>query len=71
MRDFFKRKPDVIFHLAAQPIVIEGYKKPLETLKININGTINVCEIPKKKLFPKVPLIIITSDKVYRIKIKV
>lgn len=62
---FLKEKPNVIFHLAAQPIVIEGYKKPLETLNININGTINICEITKK-LFPKIPLIIITSDKVYK-----
>ena len=31
---FLKEKPNVIFHLAAQPIVIEGYKKPLETLNI-------------------------------------
>ena len=37
----------------------------METLNTNINGTINVLDITKK-LFPKIPLIIITSDKVYK-----
>ena len=60
-----KEKPDVIFHLAAQPIVLDGYKKPFETLNININGTINILEATKK-ICPEVPLIIITSDKVYK-----
>lgn len=62
---FLKEKPDIIFHLAAQPIVLEGYKNPFETLNININGTINILDITKK-LFPEIPLIIITSDKVYK-----
>lgn len=62
---FLKEKPDIIFHLAAQPIVLEGYQNPFETLNININGTINILDITKK-LFPEIPLIIITSDKVYK-----
>ena len=62
---FLNEKPDMIFHLAAQPIVLKSYKNPLETLNTNINGTINVLDITKK-LYPKVPLIIITSDKVYK-----
>ena len=37
IEDFFEKKPDVIFHLIAQPIGIEAIKKSLETLKININ----------------------------------
>ncbi len=62
---FVKEKPDLVFHLAAQPIVLESYKNPFETLNININGTINVLDITKT-LFPEIPLIIITSDKVYK-----
>ena len=57
-------KPDFIFHLAAQPLVIESYKNPYETFTVNINGTINILDIVHKHL-PSVPLVIVTSDKVY------
>jgi len=58
-------KPDVIFHLAAQPIVRESYIRPLDTLKINIFGTSNILEIIRysKK---KVSFINVTTDKVYK-----
>ena len=35
-------KPDFIFHLAAQPIVMESYKDPVETYHTNFNGTLNL-----------------------------
>lgn len=57
-------EPDIIFHLAAQPLVIESYKKPLSTIKTNIIGTSNLLEIIKKTTKTKV-VVIITSDKVY------
>ena len=57
-------EPDIIFHLAAQPLVIESYKKSLSTLKTNIIGTSNLLEIIKKSTKTKV-VVIITSDKVY------
>ena len=59
-----KNEPDIIFHLAAQPLVIESYKKPLSTLKTNIIGTSNLLEIIRKSNKTKV-VVIITSDKVY------
>jgi CDP-glucose 4,6-dehydratase len=58
-----KLKPDFIFHLAAQPIVNEGYKEPLETIKTNILGTSNILESVKQNKIKN--CIIITSDKCY------
>ena len=40
-----KVKPNIIFHLAAQPLVIESYMKPIDTFNININGTANILDI--------------------------
>jgi CDP-glucose 4,6-dehydratase len=35
-------RPSIIFHLAAQPLVMESYRNPLETFEVNIMGTANV-----------------------------
>ena len=37
-------KPEIIFHLAAQPLVIESYNEPLKTLNTNIIGTANLLD---------------------------
>jgi CDP-glucose 4,6-dehydratase len=37
-------KPDFIFHLAAQPIVKESYITPIETIRTNVMGTVNLLE---------------------------
>ncbi len=58
-------KPDIIFHLAAQPLVIEGYKDPYNTFITNFNGTLNILEIFKESKQVKT-LINITSDKCYK-----
>ena len=42
-----KIKPTIIFHMAAQPLIFEGYKKPLETYMINAMGTLNILDIIK------------------------
>ena len=57
-------KPEIIFHLAAQPQVLESFNKPLETIKNNVIGTTNLLEIARKKRFIKA-VIVITTDKVY------
>lgn len=45
LKTIFKReKPDIVFHLAAQPIVRDSYQKPVDTYAINVMGTVNVCE---------------------------
>ena len=38
-------KPQIIFHLAAQPLILEGYKEPYKTYHINTFGTLNLLEI--------------------------
>lgn len=59
-----KIQPEMVFHLAAQPLVQVGYENPLETYEINAMGTANVLEgIRKQKSVRSV--IIVTTDKVY------
>jgi CDP-glucose 4,6-dehydratase len=57
-------KPEFIFHMAAQPLVIESYKNPKETFDINFTGTLNLLEI-LKDYNQKVQAVFITTDKVY------
>ena len=64
-----KIKPEIIFHLAAQPLVLESYKKPLETFNTNIIGTANLLEVIKSINSVK-SVVIITTDKVYKINKK-
>ena len=59
-----KIQPDFIFHLAAQPIVSESYKEPVDTFMINVMGTANILEAVRLINRP-VNLIMITSDKCY------
>ena len=61
-----KSKPEILFHLAAQPLVIESYNKPLDTFKTNMIGTLNVLECIRDVKTLK-SVVIITSDKVYKI----
>ena len=42
-------RPQIVFHLAAQPQVLESYNEPLDTVKTNVIGTINLLEIARKK----------------------
>jgi CDP-glucose 4,6-dehydratase len=57
-------KPEIIFHLAAQPLVIESYKDPINTYNTNVLGTLNVLESVRE--FPSIKaIVVITTDKVY------
>jgi len=58
-------KPDVVMHLAAQPLVRYSYKHPFETFETNVMGTLNVLE-STKSLVDLQATLIITTDKVYR-----
>jgi CDP-glucose 4,6-dehydratase len=51
--------------MAAQPLVLESYKIPLETFDVNVMGTVNILDIAFKKNFVKA-IIVVTTDKVYR-----
>lgn len=57
-------KPDMVFHLAAQPLVRLSYEKPVETFQTNVMGTVNILESIKK--VPSVKTcVVMTSDKCY------
>ncbi len=62
-------KPEIVFHLAAQPLVIQSYKQPLETFHTNIIGTLNLLESIREVKSVK-SVVIITTDKVYKINKK-
>jgi CDP-glucose 4,6-dehydratase len=56
--------PDIVFHLAAQPLVLTSYRNPLETYEVNIMGTANLLEAARH--CPSVKAIVnITTDKCY------
>ena len=57
--------PEFVIHLAAQPIVRESYRIPLETFDINVTGTLNVLEATRDLQNLKAVLIV-TTDKVYK-----
>ena len=61
---FKKEKPDIVFHLAAQPIVRKSYDDPLGTIATNVEGTANVLETIRETKEVKAA-VIITTDKVY------
>lgn len=61
---FEQVQPDVVFHLAAQPLVIKSYQEPLHTYEVNLMGTLNVLE-EIKRCKKKTVGLIITTDKVY------
>ena len=61
---FNKCKPEFVFHMAAQPLVIESYQNPKETFDTNFTGTLNLLEI-LKDYNQKVQAVFITTDKVY------
>jgi len=57
--------PDVVYHLAAQPLVVESYRDPRTTFETNVMGTLNMLEAVGAT--PTVAAhIVITTDKVYR-----
>jgi len=66
---FAEHNPDIVFHLAAQPIVRLSYSIPVETYNTNVMGTLNVLEAARKT--PSVKAFVnITTDKVYENKEK-
>jgi CDP-glucose 4,6-dehydratase len=58
-------QPDVVFHLAAQPLVRRSYLEPMETWDINVMGTINILEA-LKHLTSQCVAVFITTDKCYQ-----
>ncbi|MBM3255641.1 MAG: CDP-glucose 4,6-dehydratase, partial [Candidatus Omnitrophica bacterium] len=60
-------RPEIVIHMAAQPIVRDSYKKPLETYSTNLMGTINLLEVLRNYKGVKA-VINVTSDKCYENK---
>jgi len=64
IRDF---EPEILFHLAAQPLVRASYKDPVNTYQTNVLGTLNVLEAVRET--PSIKgVVIVTTDKVYENK---
>ena len=58
-------QPEIIIHLAAQPIVLESYSDPVDTFDVNVTGTVNLLNEVRKVGSVRV-IIVMTSDKSYR-----
>lgn len=66
LNGFFRKvNPEIVFHLAAQPLVIDSYKNPKYTFETNLIGTVNFFEAVRSTDSVKVA-INITSDKCYQ-----
>jgi len=61
---FEKYQPEIVFHLAAQPIVRDSYKNPHYTYETNVMGTVNILECIRKTDCIK-SFLNVTTDKVY------
>lgn len=61
---FSKEQPEIVFHLAAQPLVLRSYADPLETFSTNVMGTANILEAIRHTLSVKAA-VMVTSDKCY------
>lgn len=61
---FAEAQPEIVFHLAAQPIVRESYKNPVYTYETNVMGTVHVCECVRENPCVK-SFLNVTTDKVY------
>ena len=59
-----KQQPEIVFHLAAQSLVLESYENPLATYETNVMGTMNVMEAVRQSPSVKTVLVV-TSDKCY------
>ncbi len=57
-------RPEIVFHLAAQPLVRAGYRDPLGTYETNVQGTANLLDA--LRIAPDVrSIVVVTTDKVY------
>lgn len=61
---FEEVKPEIVIHLAAQPLVRESYKNPHDTYEINVMGTVNVLECVRNSKTVN-SFLNVTTDKVY------
>lgn len=65
MAAFTAARPEIVLHLAAQPIVRDSYKNPAYTYETNVMGTVNILECVRRAEVPPRSVVNITTDKVY------
>lgn len=61
---FQKAQPEIVLHLAAQPLVREGYRSPADTYETNVMGTVNILECVRRSSCVR-SVLNVTTDKVY------
>lgn len=61
---FNEFKPEIVIHMAAQPLVRESYENPVYTYETNVMGTVNICECVRQSDCVK-SFLNVTTDKVY------
>lgn len=62
---FDEAQPEIVLHLAAQPIVRTSYEQPVYTYETNVMGTVNLLECVRTSQVPVKSVVNITTDKVY------
>lgn len=66
-RAMLQAQPEIVIHMAAQPLVRESYKSPVETYEVNVMGTVNLLEAVRN--CPSVVSVVnVTTDKCYENK---
>ena len=66
---FGNARPEIVFHLAAQPIVRDSYRDPVYTYETNVMGTVNILECVRTAQVPVRSVVNITTDKVSLIRL--
>ena len=65
LADIFEAaNPEIVFHLAAQPLVRESYRDPRETWRVNVMGTLELLETCRRSASVRT-VVAVTTDKVY------
>ena len=67
-RVFDEQQPEIVLHLAAQPIVRTSYEQPVYTYEANVMGTVHVLECVRTSRAPVKSVVNVTTDKVYENK---
>ena len=67
LKVFKTYEPDIVIHMAAQPLVRLSYKEPVDTYSINVMGTVNICDAVRRTASVR-SFLNVTTDKVYENK---
>jgi CDP-glucose 4,6-dehydratase len=57
-------QPDLVIHLAAQALVLEGVRNPVHTFDVNVMGTVHLLDAVRTEV-PSASIVVVTTDKVY------